>query len=213
MKWLRCFIERQRHDLCLESMPYKFSSELLERRWRYVSGSWQSYKYLQNNPCVAIVRDVLTSMFRESNNVKRLKRYGDFIVAIHVRRGDYLLSINKGYGVLPMRYYLEAMSRARAKMNGCKFLVLSDDPKYVDGVFAFEDCITVSQLLGVGSSLRDLYIMSRCNAMITANSSLSWWGASLQEGDDIITPAKWFEDKKNDELADLIPPTWTRIAI
>jgi hypothetical protein len=49
--------------------------------------------------------------------------------------------------------------------------------------------------------------------MISANSSLSWWGGMLQEQSAIITPAQWFESRSENDIIDFIPPDWIRIVI
>ena len=66
------------------------------------------------------------------------------------------------------------------------------------------------------SSIEDLYIMSICDHFITANSSLSWWGAFLGDinfNEDrkriVCTPLKWFNDREL--LPDLVPNHWIAI--
>ena len=196
-----------------ESTPYKFEEELLAKKWDYLRGSWQSYRYLENNPSIEIIKEVLKTKYCDAKFNANAEENCRELIAVHVRRGDYLLSKNTGYGVLPMQYYLEAMTLARSKSKGCKFLIFSDDYAYVEKQFNRKDCITVDDLFGKGSATRDLYLMSICSSMISANSTLSWWGGMLQEQSAIITPAQWFESRSEYDMMDFIPPNWIRIVI
>ena len=59
----------------------------------------------------------------------------------------------------------------------------------------------------------DLCLMSLCNGAIIANSSLSWWGAWLQNDvNKIIAPDPWFGPAYSHyNMSDLIPSRWIKI--
>ena len=64
----------------------------------------------------------------------------------------------------------------------------------------------------------DLCLMSLCSGGIIANSSMSWWGAWLQnDRGKVVAPYPWYGEKAynygNAELcdADIIPERWTKI--
>jgi len=63
----------------------------------------------------------------------------------------------------------------------------------------------------------DLCLMSLCNGGITATSSLSWWGAWLQNNrtKDIIVPEPWFgpDLMKCNNTKDLIPSDWIELSL
>ena len=52
--------------------------------------------------------------------------------------------------------------------------------------------------------------MSLCSGAIIANSSLSWWGAWLQNGrGKVVAPQQWFgPDYKDKNTKDLYCPEW-----
>ena len=65
----------------------------------------------------------------------------------------------------------------------------------------------------IASSLGEidsLAAMSLCSRHIIANSTFSWWGAFLTDGQSkVIAPDKWF--RNGDDPYKLIPNNWTRI--
>jgi len=199
--------------LCVESVPYQYQNDLLTKRWIYLSGYWQTYKYLQGNSTIEIINDVLKSKYSNLYHNKDIKINNKKIIAVHVRRGDYLHNKNIGYGILPIQYYINAMNFIRKKNIECRFLIFSDDYEYIKKFFDYKDCAIAIDLYESGSAMRDLYLMSICDGMISANSSLSWWGGILQESDNVITPTKWFLDRNESQMKDLFPSKWIKIEI
>jgi hypothetical protein len=120
------------------------------------------------------------------------QRYSDGIgllpyVAIHLRRGDYVG--NSFYTQLwETGYYINAINL----FEGRQFLVFTDDlpfaQQYFTGdKFAFDDSLDAVEALNK---------MASCDGIITANSSLSWWGAFLNKTfDKKVYPLDWFTDK------------------
>jgi len=53
-------------------------------------------------------------------------------------------------------------------------------------------------------------LMSLASSNIIANSTYSWWGATLNRSNsEVIAPMKWFRSMKDPEL--LYPPRWKLI--
>ena len=61
------------------------------------------------------------------------------------------------------------------------------------------------------SSADLLQVMTLGHGFIIANSTFSWWGASLSENgrNRVVAPDKWFN--LMDEPLDLIPSNWMRL--
>ena len=98
---------------------------------------------------------------------------------LHVRRGDYLT--HPEFEVLPLDYYREAMTILEPP-----YLVFSDDLAWCRAHFPRESCVFVDH----NRDYEDLFLMSTCDAHITANSTFSWWGAWLGGG-PAVYPRNW----------------------
>jgi hypothetical protein len=101
------------------------------------------------------------------------------IVALHVRRGDYLQvsSLN-----LTLDYYNEAISIFLEKFPYFKVLVFSDDIAWCK-----ESIVGENVFYSEGNSnYVDMCMMSLCDHNIIANSTFSWWGAYLNQNPEKI---------------------------
>ena len=155
------------------------------------------------------------------------------VIFLHVRRGNSNLVGNRGekwsyqmlqdyHPLMKKEYYLEALSHFDESK---KVIILSDTIDWCkkqdwlqDDRFLFSD--SSYEVFDDGASVPyiDLCLMSLCSGGIIANSSMSWWGAWLQnDTGKIIAPNPWYGAKAynygNAELcdADLIPERWTKI--
>ena len=155
------------------------------------------------------------------------------VIFLHVRRGNSNLVGNRGekwsyqmlqdyHPLMKKEYYLEALSHFDESK---KVIVLSDTIDWwkkqdwlQDDRFLFSD--SSYEVFDDGASVPyiDLCLMSLCSGGIIANSSMSWWGAWLQNNTGkIIAPNPWYGAKAynygNAELcdADLIPERWTKL--
>ena len=155
------------------------------------------------------------------------------VIFLHVRRGNSNLVGNRGekwsyqmlqdyHPLMKKEYYLEALSHFDESK---KVIVLSDTIDWCkkqdwlqDDRFLFSD--SSYEVFDDGASVPyiDLCLMSLCSGGIIANSSMSWWGAWLQnDRGKVIAPHPWYGEKAynygNAELcdADIIPERWTKI--
>ena len=130
-------------------------------------------------------------------------------VVLHIRRGDYL-SLAEEFGLLSSNYYLEALQRMSLQFPNKEIWIYSDD---------FKTSKKVLDEIGSGFNLRFmeetasmpapevLLLMSMGAAHIIANSSFSWWSASLSRSTSaVIAPDPWFRNRPTPE--ELIPRHW-----
>lgn len=175
--------------------PIPFTNNMM------LSGYFQSEKYFKD--CREEIIKTFGLPWRSNKGV----------VAIHVRRGDYLRFQDK-HPVVTMEYLMGAINYFKA-LGYQDFRVFSDDIKWCK-----ENLHNVNGLQFMFSEgnneIQDLQEMSYCEHQIIANSSYSWWGAFLNRNPDkvVITPHEdnWFGiSNKHLNVSDLIPKKWIRI--
>lgn len=132
--------------------------------------------------------------------------------SIHVRRGDYLKEPHLSYhGILPIEYYDDACYKLYPKtLEDTLFIICSDDIGWCRENFKNE---RANIYFSEGENeIVDLFLMSKCNDHIIANSSYSWWSAYLNESPNkrVVCPVNWFKGAGLD-TSDLIPKEWIRI--
>jgi hypothetical protein len=127
-------------------------------------------------------------------------------IALHIRRTDYLTDPN--HNALSMEYYEEALKKFDSSRE---VVIFSDDTDWCSKqeIFA-EDRFLISD---GQDTYHDMCLMTLCEDHIIANSSFSWWGAWLAEGNKVIAPSKWFDGGNLSYLntKDLIPEEWEKI--
>lgn len=94
--------------------------------------------------------------------------------SIHYRRTDYLLMSSL---CLSDQYYIEALKQF--KKEDTLFVVFSDDIEYAKEVDYLKGLNVV--YMENSTAIVDMYLMSRCDHNLIANSSFSFWGAYLNK--------------------------------
>jgi len=181
------------------------------KRNEYLIGYFQSYRWLSE---AAVTRDFFNGL-KLKNPSEVLVRFLDLYggkktLAIHVRLGDYLL--DPTLGVLDYGYYERAIRQLLDEDEYEEIWLFSNEPK--KAMLYIPDCHkpfvrTVPDFSG--SAAETLEAMRHASAYVIANSSLSWWGATLSysENPKVIAPKPWFAGKL--EPRDLIPSEWNQI--
>ncbi len=131
--------------------------------------------------------------------VDRAREGGRQVVAVHVRRDDYI----NGVFINVTRDYYDAAFKHfdDAEVN---YLVFSDDMPWCREAFADKHNVYYSD---APTPIADMCAMSQCDHNIIANSSFSFWGAFLNEhaGKIMICPAKTL---KNDRAIPHLNYAW-----
>jgi len=176
----------------------------------YTSGSlcllgyFQSEKYFLNFSkqirelfsCTAEIESYLNKKY---NSIFEKKT-----TSIHIRRGDYL-KFSDVHPSCGKEYYTKAMEIADADL----YVIFSDDPLWCSDNFKGSKFLVVDG----EEDYTDMYLMSKCNNNIIANSSFSWWSAWLNNNENkvVIAPKKWFGDRGPQDYHDIVPSDWERI--
>ena len=153
-------------------------------------GCFFTYRYF--DPIQDLIRKELTLKVELSPQSKTVEEKIEALasVSLHVRRGDVITDpeYRSWYeGVLTPRYYLNAVSWFRERLDDPCFFVFSDDIDWVKSELGLPGKIVYVDHNGPDAGYEDLHLMSRCKHNITAGfSSFSWWGAYLNSNPDKI---------------------------
>lgn len=180
--------------------------------WSVIEGYWESYKYFD------IVRDVLKKEFTLKSPSIRFVEIAKNIsktnsIAVHVRRGDYLVPHGKYLNTL--EYYNKAVEAVitEKKLIAPEITIFSDDKEYCK-----KEMVT---LAGFPTKVFDdkaipdseeFALMSLFAHNVISNSTFSWWSAYLNRNPKTvtITPEHWFTDAEKNKkyTAAMIVPGW-----
>ena len=111
---------------------------------------------------------------------------GSYTVA-HLRQGDYVG--NPYYANIPERSYLRACAEHGLTLDAW---ARQDSPRYVRSTLSF---------------LPDFLVLMRASVILRANSTFSWWAATLGDG-DVYAPV--VTDHTGEYDADFIRGNWPR---
>jgi len=160
-----------------------------------VVGYFQSPKYWHNIEAEIRRQFMFDGPFSDFTNSVETEITKNLAVAVHVRRGDYL-KLSHTHHVLGTDYYSHAIAfmEERTK-NQAVYFVFSNDLDWAEKHLPIPNQRKrIVRNLSEGRDFEDLYLMTKCQHHIIANSSFSWWGAFLAsgEGQQVAAPARWF---------------------
>lgn len=165
-------------------------SEDTSGKHKYHMGYWQnidvakrySNSFIFDNDRFPKINTPMGSEISSSNSL-----------AVHIRRGDYLLEKNSYFAKCSLEYYKNALALF-AKVS---IFVFSDDIEWVKKSGLFSENVTYVTHNGQGNSHMDMYLMSRAKNIILCNSTFSVWGALLGEKDKVVAPRHYYSNKEN----------------
>ena len=180
-----------------------------------ITGYFQTWKYYRALADKGLVAEIQmknpTNWFHEK--LSELDCQGN-VLGVHVRRGDYVG--NSDIGTLSVSYYEAAIRDLRARgANWDAIWIFSDDKELTQLEFKNFDG-GGKQLHFVdppkeSHSFESMLLMSKCQSIVIANSTFSWWAATLGDPSKTIAcPSKWFAQMADPE--DLYPESWIRVS-
>ena len=192
----------------LQDPHFEFSQDLFDNCQDNVSlyGFFQTEKYFN------YIRDDILKDFNFKDEIKDecepiIEEFDDPI-GLHIRRGDFLINY-KNHHNLTLDYYDKALIKFD---DNRQVVIFSDDPEWCSEQNIFDDDrFLISKDNG---PYHDLYMMTKCNDFIIANSTYSWWGAWLSDNikKKVIAPKRWFGVNNEDKnIDDLFPSDWILI--
>lgn len=176
-------------------------------------GYFQSWRYFDD--CASELRAEIVQAAPSSawfdETAASLAALGPW-TAVHIRRGDYANARNAAFhGLLGRGYYATALEQVRRHVPEGPIVIFSDEPTVARAMLT--DATGPWELVLVtpppsSHPMESVMLMGRASAIVSANSSFSWWGAWLAgPAATVVTPAPWFKGAGHDER-DLRPPSW-----
>lgn len=168
-----------------------YDPELLNYRKMYLSGYFACEKYYADilPELREMIRfpEIADAQKRMANEEILKKIRNSHAVSVHVRRGDYLQPENAAMfgNICTEEYYESALNYMKEKIEDPHFFFFSDDVAYVRERYQGDE-YTIVDINHGDDSLYDMYLMSRCEGNICANSTFSFWGARLNGRTDKI---------------------------
>lgn len=161
----------------------------------YYDGYWADHRYYDSYR-LEILREFEFKQELDYRNKELLDNLkGKPMCSIHVRRGDYLKDPDFS-GICDRCYYERAIQKVKQIRGEMTFLIFSNDLNWCRDNLS--PCFGESKVVYIDwntgkNSYRDMQLMTRCDVNIIANSSFSWWGAYLNQTDNllVITPKKY----------------------
>ncbi len=214
---LQSFANRLQHNSGFRKL-YKSDNLFLESECDEAklvfSQIYKSYTGFFQSPSLFPGKDILLKAFAVSDDcmceplleLLQMTEQAECL-AVSVRRGDFLS--HSALGVCSEEYYIDAINFARKKRKIHCVFVFSDDIPYCRKLFSYLDC-QVIYVEGY-TPAKSLYLMSKCQHFVIANSTFSWWGAWLSEYEEkiVIRPDPW---NNLDPIApDFLPPDWAKV--
>jgi hypothetical protein len=199
------------YTYCQERVPMHFDPTILTSTGEllYIDGDWQNEKYFRE------IADILRQSFlpkgiqndRRNHELSQQMAAAES-VSLHVRRGDYLN--NEVHKPCSLAYYQAAINKIQEQVTNPYFYVFSDDIAWARENLRFDAAHSsfVDHNTGANSH-KDLFLMSRCQHHIVANSSFSWWGAWLNPSSRklVIAPEEWLTFLSV-KATDVVPESW-----
>lgn len=142
-------------------------------------------------------------------------------IFLHIRRGDYLYSLNNKYVALGCGYYNGALKIFKERLKHPHIFVFSNDMEFAKKhlLDSLDSSIIknmeFSFVMGndEANAIEEMELMRACKHAITANSTFSWWAAHLIDNvSKIVTiPSSFFYDDTNPKVDYILPKGWRKI--
>jgi hypothetical protein len=153
-----------------------------------IRGYFQSSTFAQKNrtKIEAALNPVLLKNFQEIKSRMSSEHLDNKYQCIHIRKGDYVA--NPQLGELSATYYLQNLDA------NLPIIICTDAnelPREFSEAFPRALCLNTDN----STAWEALAVMANSAHLVTANSTLSWWGGfiAVSRGAVVITPEPWFK--------------------
>lgn len=205
--------------------PFVFYQKYLQPKdGAHLIGFWQSEKYFKNIANIIRKEFTLKDKIEARSENDLTKRYLEEIlkaehsISVNIRRGDYATNekTRNYHGLLSTDYFLEGVEYIVKEKNlektKTEIFIFSDDISWcqenLQSLEKFGKLIFVPREI---SATDAMYLMSRCQNNVIANSTFAWWGAWLNDNSEkiVIAPKHWMKAKV--DTRDVVPESWVKL--
>ncbi len=133
------------------------------------------------------------------------KSENDFVVCLHIRRGDY--KNEQSIGLLNKDYFNSALRIVLADRTEAEIWLFSDDTLDIHELID-SDFLPMIRVVPTASTCLTFQLMRSANAYVLSNSTFSWWAAraSYTAKPLVVLPDPWFKELA--PPAGIIPESW-----
>ena len=161
-----------------------------------LDGYFQSWRYFSS------IANLLKNEIRMRNyrstwclqERDRLKREG--FLAVHIRRGDYLLQKSSEFhGLLDEKYFVNLIRSISRKHPNQLCVISTDDPEFASylNIEYQLNCRILVPPIGT-PDLDVIELLSMAQSLVMSNSSFSWWAAWLMDSSGhVYAPYPWYK--------------------
>lgn len=183
-------------------------------RGTYIEGFFQSDRYFKtyedivknNFRFTKLLNDYTIQFMKDNFDDNRIN------IFVHVRRWDYIKDpiASRLHWLCDIDYYHRAISHIKDEIgDNYKFLIFSDDIERCKENFVWEEYVFVEDNKWQ-DSWQDMYLMSKCDHGIIANSSFSRrWAYLIESANKIVIAPK--QRNKFTTSNNICPEEWIRI--
>jgi len=173
----------------------------------FLRGYFPSPKYFNNILPLLKYLVEFPPKLAESLEYKYKDLFRKNTVLCHARRGDYEVFFIQ-FGPLTNEYYKLGKSLVDKTAENSHYVLVSDDLSFFRKslLFTNENATYIEE-----DDIGTLYVMSRSQYYIMANSTFSWWGAVIGTPKLIICPKQWFGPKGPKHWEDIYMDSWVKI--
>ena len=219
--WLRYKIQKifGNQSYVYKEKTFPFYDDSLQHRpiGTYLIGEFQSHKYFFKNE-KRIENDLVFTTPLAGANADLAAQIAETpnSISLHFRRGDYLVPpFSKALANCPMEYYQMAANHIAQKMRGGQItcFIFSNDVEFVRNNLNIGHKAIIVDANDEKTGHFDMHLQSLCHHNIIANSSMSWWGAWLNDNAEkiVVAPKRWHIKPKNAHCTDMYPNDWIRL--
>ena len=147
------------------------------------------YQHINNSALDKCALAMLRNDIRDSISLNRRANH----LAVHLRRGDYLLANHSQHGVIALKPVLDQISRLLLTDRYSTVVIFTDSPS----LFSEKDFSSLNASIIYDTSSNGIEAISSmmcCEGIIASNSTLSLWAGLLSDCTDFLIPSAWTKE-------------------